>query len=145
MGRIVWRNGDSAMNTMNSPYQFHTLPGTGYVRESHLDDNLPTLLVRDKARRAPFAENESSSRVMAADESATELAKRRVAEAREAVERQKRLVERRRELGSDTRLDEVLLQLFRRSLTTCEDSLAAMTADSNVSDHKANPAAAPRG
>ena len=91
------------MNTMNGPYQFHTLLGTGYVRESHLADDI-------------------------------ERAQRYVAEAREAVERQERLVERSQKFGQDTRLDEVLLQLFRRS-----SSLAAIMAGGNLSDHKDNP------
>ena len=39
------------MNTTNSPYQFHTLLGTGYVRENHMDDDCPPLLGRDDERR----------------------------------------------------------------------------------------------
>ena len=107
-GRTVKSNGDFAMNTTDSPNQFHTLPGTGYVREGHPADDI-------------------------------ERAKRYVAEAREAVERQERLVEISQKFGQDTRLDEVLLQLFRRSLANCKDSLAAIMAGGNLSDHKENP------
>ena len=107
-GRTVKPNGDLAMNTMNGPYQFHTLLGTGYVRESHLADDI-------------------------------ERAQRYVAEAREAVERQERLVARSQKFGQDARLDEVLLQLFQRSLANCEGSLAAIMAGGNLSDHKDNP------
>src|ERR1041385_3387125 len=106
-GRTLKPNGDLAMNT-NGPYQFHTLLGTEYVRESHLADDI-------------------------------ERAQRYVAEAREAVERQERLVARSQKFGQDARLDEVLLQLFQRSLANCEGSLAAIMAGGNLSDHKENP------
>ena len=39
------------MNTIQSPYQFQTLLGTGYVQEHHADDTQPSLLVCEKERR----------------------------------------------------------------------------------------------
>ena len=40
-----------AMNTIQSPYQFQTLLGTGYVQEQRADGAQPSLLWCEKERR----------------------------------------------------------------------------------------------
>ena len=45
------RKRELAMNTIQSPYQFQTLLGTGYVQEQHAYDALPSLLACEKERR----------------------------------------------------------------------------------------------
>jgi hypothetical protein len=39
------------MHTNQSPYQFQTLIGTGYVQEHHSDEAHPSMLGRDEERR----------------------------------------------------------------------------------------------
>jgi hypothetical protein len=44
------REKGTAMNTFQSPCQFHTLFGTGYVPEQHSDEVHPSLLLREPSK-----------------------------------------------------------------------------------------------
>jgi len=61
---------------------------------------------------------------MAGPETRREIAKHHVVEARRIIDRQKRLIERRKQSGLDTSDAEALLRSFERSLATFEDELA---------------------
>jgi hypothetical protein len=57
------------------------------------------------------------------------MARRHVLEGRKIVERQRRLIEQKKRLGTDTSHSESLLRSFEQSLITFEDDLAAIVAE----------------